>query len=80
MSLNFSVNNLCNRQKQHFGYFPKWKKCAVHWCTMGAVEYATLEWVDWLNHWQLLESICEVSPAEFEQTYYDGLDGQAFAA
>ena len=35
-----------------------------------AVEYATLEWVDWFNHRRLLEPIGNVPPAELEATYY----------
>jgi transposase InsO family protein len=39
------------------------------WRTLDAVEYATLEWVDWLNNRRLLESIGHVPPAEYEQAY-----------
>jgi putative transposase len=35
-----------------------------------AVEYATLEWVDWFNHRRLLEPIGNVPPAELEASYY----------
>jgi hypothetical protein len=41
-----------------------------------AVEYATLEWVDWFNHRRLLEPIGHVPPAEFEQEYYRQQAGQ----
>jgi hypothetical protein len=34
------------------------------------VEFATLEWVDWLGNARLLEPIGYVPPAEFEQAYY----------
>jgi len=37
---------------------------------MDAVEYATLEWVDWFNHRRLLEPIGNVPPAELEASYY----------
>ena len=37
---------------------------------MEAVEYATLEWVDWFNHRRLLEPIGDVPPAELEAAYY----------
>jgi len=40
------------------------------WCTIDAVEYATLEWVDWFNHRRLLESIGNIPPAEKQQAYY----------
>ena len=40
------------------------------WRHLEAVEYATLEWVDWFNHRRLLEPIGNVPPAEFEAAYY----------
>src|SRR5262249_36504684 len=36
------------------------------WRNLDAVEYATLEWVDWFNNRRLLEPIGYVPPAEFE--------------
>jgi hypothetical protein len=36
------------------------------WRHLEAVEYATLEWVDWFNHRRLLEPIGNVPPAELE--------------
>ena len=50
------------------------------WHHLEAVEYATLEWVDWFNHRRLLQPIGDVPPAEFEQAYYNQLAGQAMAA
>jgi transposase InsO family protein len=50
------------------------------WKTMDEVEYAALEWVDWFNNRRLLEPIGDIPPAEFEQAYYDQLEGQAVAA
>ena len=50
------------------------------WRTIDAVEYATLEWVDWFNHRRLLEPIGNIPPAEFEQAYYRQLEGSAIAA
>ena len=50
------------------------------WHHLEAVEYATLEWVDWFNHRRLLQPIGDVPPAEFEQAYYNQLAGQAKAA
>ncbi|MBB3979610.1 transposase InsO family protein [Rhizobium azooxidifex] len=32
-----------------------------------AVEFATLEWVDWFNHRRLMEAIGSIPPAEAEQ-------------
>ena len=40
------------------------------WRSMEAVEYATLEWVDWYNNRRILEPIGYVTPAEAEATYY----------
>ena len=50
------------------------------WKNLEEVEYATLEWVDWFNNRRLLEPIGDIPPAEFEQAYYDQLEGQAIAA
>jgi transposase InsO family protein len=40
------------------------------WRSLEAVEFATLEWVDWFNHRRLLEPIGYLPPAEFEARYY----------
>ena len=40
------------------------------WRSLEAVEFATLEWVDWFNTRRLLEPIGYVPPAEFEARYY----------
>ncbi len=40
------------------------------WRHLEAVEFATLEWVDWFNHRRLLEPIGHVPPAEYEEQYY----------
>jgi len=50
------------------------------WRTLDAVEYATLEWVDWFNHRRLLEPIGNIPPAELEQAYYQQLDESAMVA
>jgi transposase InsO family protein len=50
------------------------------WRTLDAVEYATLEWVDWFNNRRLLESIGHVPPAEYEQAYYRLNEAPAMAA
>lgn len=34
------------------------------WRNVDAVEYATLEWVDWFNNRRLLEPIGNIPPAE----------------
>jgi len=40
------------------------------WRSLEAVEFATLEWVDWFNNRRLLEPIGNIPPAEFEEAYY----------
>ena len=40
------------------------------WRSFEAVEFATLEWVDWFNHRRLLEPIGNMPPAEAEARYY----------
>ena len=50
------------------------------WRTLQAVEYATLEWVDWYNTRRLLEPIGNMPPAEAEARYYEQLEPAALAA
>jgi len=50
------------------------------WRSFEAVEFATLEWVDWFNHRRLLEPIGNIPPAEAEQRYYAMLDDVPMAA
>jgi len=50
------------------------------WRHLDAVEYATLEWVDWFNHRRLLEPIGNVPPAELEATYYHSTSQLPMAA
>ncbi|MCP2138319.1 transposase InsO family protein [Rhizobium sp. SLBN-94] len=50
------------------------------WRNFEAVEFATLEWVDWFNHRRLLEPIGNIPPAEAEERYYVMLDAPAMAA
>ena len=40
------------------------------WRSFEAVEFATLEWVDWFNNRRLLEPIGNIPPAEAEARYY----------
>jgi putative transposase len=49
------------------------------WQSFEAVEFATLEWVDWFNNRRLLEPIGNIPPAEAEH-YYATLDQPAMAA
>ena len=50
------------------------------WRQLEAVEYATLEWVDWLNHRRLLEPIGNVPPAEMGLAYHCQQHALALAA
>lgn len=50
------------------------------WRSADAVEFATLEWVDWFNHRRLFEPIGNIPPAEAEARYYWQTDGLAMAA
>lgn len=50
------------------------------WRSLEAVEFATLEWVDWFNHRRLLEPIGNVPPAEAEALYYAAQDNLPLAA
>ena len=50
------------------------------WRSFEAVEYATLEWVDWFNHRRLLEPIGNIPPAEAEERYYATIDQSAMTA
>ena len=50
------------------------------WRSMEAVEFATLEWVDWFNHRRLLEPIGNIPPAEAEANYYAAKEEPAMAA
>ena len=43
------------------------------WRSLGAVEFATPEWVDWFNTRRLLEPIGHVPPAKAETACYDSL-------
>src|SRR5882762_8376058 len=50
------------------------------WRSFEAVEFATLEWVEWFNNRRLLEPIGNIPPAEAEEYYYATLDQPAMAA
>ena len=46
------------------------------WRSFEAVEFATLEWVDWFNHRRLLQPIGNIPPAEAEDRYFAILERQ----
>jgi putative transposase len=50
------------------------------WRNIDAVEYATLEWVDWFNRRRLLEPLGYVPPIEFEAAYYRSQENPAVVA
>ena len=50
------------------------------WRNLNAVEFATLEWVDWFNNRRLLEPIGNIPPVEFEEAYYGGHQAPAMVA
>ena len=50
------------------------------WRSLEAVEFATLEWVDWFNNRRLLEPIGNMPPAEAEARFYAQLEEVPIAA
>ena len=50
------------------------------WRSFEAVEFATLEWVDWFNNRRLLEPIGNIPPTEAEERHYALLEQLAKAA
>jgi putative transposase len=50
------------------------------WRSFEAVEFATLEWVDWFNNRRILEPIGARPPAEAEERYYAMLEQPDMAA
>ena len=50
------------------------------WRSFEAVEFATLEWVDWFNNRRLLEPIANIPPAEAEARYHAQFEDVAMAA
>ena len=50
------------------------------WRSFEAVEYATLEWVDWFNNRRPLEPIGNIPPAEAEANFYAALETEPTAA
>ena len=50
------------------------------WRHLEAVEFATLEWVDWFNNRRLFEPIGNIPPAEYEEEYYRNEETPALVA
>ena len=50
------------------------------WRSLDAVEFATLEWVDWFNNHRLLEPIGNIPPAEAEACFHADLELTDIAA
>ena len=50
------------------------------WRSFEAVEFATLQWVDWFNRRRLLGPIGNIPPAEAEENFYAMMDNTKMAA
>ncbi len=50
------------------------------WRSFGAVEFGTVEWVDWFTNRRLVEPIGDIPPAEAEKRRYAMLEQPATAA
>ncbi|MCA1241496.1 IS3 family transposase [Stappia stellulata] len=50
------------------------------WRSFEAVEYATLEWVDWFNNRRILERIGNIPPAKAEANSYAALETKGMTA
>lgn len=50
------------------------------WRSFDAVEFATLEWLDWFNNHRLLEPIGNIPPAEAEANFYANPERSDMAA
>jgi putative transposase len=70
-ALTETINGLFKAQVVHRR--EPWRSCE-------AVEYATLEWVDWFNNRRLLEPVGSVPPAEAEANFYAALEDEPMAA
>ena len=66
---------VCDRPLQDRGNRP-----SGPWRHAEAVEFATLEWVDWFNNRRLLSSIGDVLPVEYEEQYYQAQNAPAMVA
>ena len=66
-----TINGLCKAEVIHH---------RGPWRSLEAVEFATLEWVDWFNDRRLPEPIGYVPPAETEANYDAALDEVPLAA
>jgi putative transposase len=47
------------------------------WKSREEVEFATLEWVDWLNNRRLPGPIGDITTVELQRMYYEGQGGSA---
>ncbi len=50
------------------------------WRSFEAVEFATLEWIEWYNNRRLFGPLGYVSPVQFEEAYYRGQNQQVAVA
>ena len=56
------------------------KAAQVMWRHLEAVEFATLDWIDWFNQQRLFGPIGDIPPAEAEEDFYATLSESAKAA
>ncbi len=70
-ALGKTINGLCKAEVIHQ---------RGPWRNYEAIEYATLEWVDWFNNCRLLDVIGNIPPAEAEASFYAALERSAMAA
>lgn len=49
------------------------------WRSFNAVEFATLEWVNWFSNRRLLERIGNIPPAAAQERYFAMLNAPAIA-
>ena len=50
------------------------------WRSFEAVEFATLEWVDWFNTRRMLEPVGHIPPSQAEAANYTELEATPVAA
>ena len=80
ISARSSVADASVRAQEAFAQLQPSDAAPPPWRSFEAVEFATLEWVDWFNNRRLLEPIGNIPPAEAEQRYYAMLEQSDMAA
>ncbi len=81
MSMRDEIRDVIGTQAERMVYlFCVTDRQQGPWRNLEAVEFATLEWVDWFNNRRLLEPIGHALPAELEEAYYRQMEESARAA